>query len=246
MDLGNDDLPKEQTERPRRFQRVKERIVQHDDGEGNWLVSYADLMTLLFGLFVMITAFSTPDTKKMEKLKQETAKSMGGEYTRPYEELAQDMKNILADFKLDKEVTIEQTDEGITLISKGTLFFDSGSTDLKPRARELMEKVAEILTQKARGFRVIVEGHTDDVPIVSRMYPSNWDLSSSRASTVVRLLEWKGFPHADMRPVGLADTEPLVPNRDPAGVSLIDNQAQNRRIVVRVQKQLPQRMAKGK
>jgi len=83
---------------------------------------------------------------------------------------------------------------------------------------------------------VIVEGHTDDIPIVTPKYPSNWELSSARASTVVRLLESAGFDHSDLRPVGLADTEPLVPNR-----GLAANRALNRRIVIRVQKQLPQR-----
>ena len=52
---------------------VKQTVVVEDDGEGNWLVSYADMMTLLFGFFVILSAFSTPDTQKMEKLKQATS-----------------------------------------------------------------------------------------------------------------------------------------------------------------------------
>jgi chemotaxis protein MotB len=222
-------------------QRGTERVVLTDDGEGNWLVSYADMMTLLFGFFVMLTAFSTPDVGKIEKMREQTAKSMGVAYTKPYQDLFESLKKVLRDFHLDKEVSVEFQDTGLSLVSKGTLFFDSGSAELKPQARSLVEMISAILVDQARGFRVVVEGHTDDIPIESRYFPSNWELSSARASTVVRLLESKGFPHPSLRPMGLADTEPVVPNRTPAGVSIPANQAQNRRIVIRIEKQLPKR-----
>jgi chemotaxis protein MotB len=74
------------------------------------------------------------------------------------------------------------------------------------------------------------------------MFASNWELSSVRASTVVRLFESQGFPHAGLRPIGYGDTEPVVPNETPAGEPIPENQAQNRRIVIRIQRQLPARM----
>ena len=98
--------------------------------------------------------------------------------------------------------------------------------------------------KQAKGFRVTVEGHTDDSPIYSKSFPSNWELSSIRAGTVVRLLESKGLPRADLRPVGLADTEPVVPNRDGSGTPIPENQAANRRILIRIQKQLPKRLSR--
>ncbi len=220
-----------------RGKRIKIEEIHHDDGEGNWLISYADLMTLLFGFFVMITAFSVPNPKKLEEFKKETSESMGGQYKQPFQELSAGMHQVLKDVGLENEVTVEQTFEGVTLISKGTLFFDSGSAVLKPEAALLMDKVAGVLVREAKGFKVIVEGHTDDNPINSREFPSNWELSSTRAGLVVRLLESKGFSRSNLRPVGLADTEPLLPNRDGRGQALAANQAENRRIVVRIQKQ---------
>jgi chemotaxis protein MotB len=219
----------------KRIKRAKRLAAEsHDDGDGNWLVSYADLMTLLFGFFVMLSAFSTPDAAKLEKLKEATSESMGTTYTKPYADLEKDVQSIVKDIKLDKEIAITQDSEGIKITSKGTLFFESGSATLKDTALTLMENLAVILAQKAKGYRIIVEGHTDDSPIATKQFPSNWELSSARAGSVVRLLESKGIPSETLRPVGLAHTEPVLPNRSPAGAALPQNQAENRRIVIQI------------
>jgi chemotaxis protein MotB len=210
--------------------------VPHDDGEGNWLVSYADMMTLLFGFFVILSAMSTPDPQKIEKMKKATSEQMGGKYSMPYKELGEDIKKILAKINLDKEVSLVQSEEGVTINCKGTLFFESGSSVLLPRAQELVDSIADVLVDTGGGFKIFVEGHTDDVPIRSGIYPSNWELSAARASTVVRLLETKGFKREDMTPLGLADTRPLLPNRTPLGEAVPANQAENRRIVIRLQR----------
>ncbi|HVJ66169.1 MAG TPA: flagellar motor protein MotB [Bdellovibrionota bacterium] len=213
-------------------------VVVHDDGESNWLVSYADMMTLLFGFFVMLSAFSTPDTKKLEKLKQATAEQMGGTYQKPFEELSSSIKDVLKQINLSKEVIVNETEEGVTITSKGTLFFDSGSAEMRDQALRMMEGLSGVLVKQAQGFRIVVEGHTDDVPMKSQNYPSNWELSSARASMVVRLLESKGFRREFLRPLGLADTEPVLPNRSTAGEPIESNRAENRRIVIRLQKNI--------
>ena len=245
--FGSQPKPTAGSGKKERF-RYRTRVVteSHDDGDGNWLVSYADMMTLLFGFFVMISAFSVPDASKMEALKRETSESMGGKYTKPFEELSNSVQQTLSAINLDKDVSVAETDDGVTIVSKGTLFFDSGSSTLKPEAQNLIEKIAEVLAKQAKDFRIFVEGHTDDSPIASKEFPSNWELSSVRAGTVVRLLEGKGIPRKNLRPLGLGDTEPVSPNRDAAGLPIPANQAENRRIVIRVQKQIPKRLGDNK
>lgn len=192
--------------------------------------------------FAIIVAFSSPDSAKLEKLKQETSKSMKVEYKNPFEDLARKLIQILKELNLADQVEITKLDDGIQLLSRGTLFFDSGSASLKPIAQMLMSKLAEVLTEEAKGYRVVVEGHTDDNRVLSKKFASNWELSSSRASTVVRLLESKGFERSFLSPIGLADTRPLVPNRDAQGEPLVENQARNRRIIIRILKTLPGRL----
>ncbi len=236
-------LPTSPHEAPRkRIKKIHRAIVvKEDDGEGNWLVSYADLMTLLFGFFVLLSAFSTPDAGKLEQLKQATSEYLGTKYTKPFEQLESDVRNVVSDINLDQEIAITQDAEGVKITSKGTVFFDSGSAQLKPSAQQLMENLAKILAEKSQGFRIIVEGHTDDVPIATKQFPSNWELSSARAGSVVRLLESKGIPSDMLRPVGLAHTEPVLPNRTPAGESIPKNQAENRRIVIQIRKHFDRR-----
>jgi chemotaxis protein MotB len=235
----------EHAKKPRR-QKVKwrERLVHSDDGEGNWLVSYADMMTLMFCFFVILSAFSKPDPGKLEQLKEETSKSMGVKYENPYQKLSQVLEDLLKNSGIARDAEVLKTDEGITIVSKGTSFFDSGSAELKPQAAEFLGNIANTLGKSARDMRVVVEGHTDNVPTASRMFASNWELSSVRASTVVRLFEKQGFPHEGLRPIGYGDTEPVVPNDTPAGDPIPENQAKNRRIVIRIQRQLPPRMMK--
>jgi chemotaxis protein MotB len=79
-----------------------------------------------------------------------------------------------------------------------------------------------------------VQGHTDDSPINTPQFPSNWELSAARASAVVRYFAEKGIATERMRATGFADTIPKVPNRDPQGNPIRVNQEENRRITIRV------------
>jgi chemotaxis protein MotB len=240
------DLGHEVAKLKKQLRHAHAEILGHEpheeDSESNWLVAYADMMTLLFGFFVILSAFSTPNAQKMEELKKETALAMGGKYVKPYEDLTDGLRSVLKKVNLDKDVLIEETDEGVTLTSRGALFFDSGLAELKPQARDLMENIAGVLAQEAKGFKIVVEGHTDNVPMVSSQFPSNWELSAVRAGTVVRLLESRGLPRRNLRPVGQADTEPVAPNNDAQGQPIVKNQAINRRIVIKILKQLPNRL----
>jgi chemotaxis protein MotB len=230
--------PPPEAPKRRRVRKAKAIYVASDDGDGNWLVSYADLMTLLFGFFVMLSAFSTPNAQKFEEMRKKTSESVGGTYTSPNIELGREFRQVLKDSKLDGEVVVTEDLEGVKITSKGTLFFDSGSAILKEPAAQIMQKIAEIISKKAASYKILVEGHTDDAPISSPLFPSNWELSAARASSVVRLMEAQSIPRRNLRPIGLSDTEPVLPNRDDAGQPLIKNQAENRRIVIKVQKNL--------
>ncbi|MBY0369289.1 flagellar motor protein MotB [bacterium] len=221
---------------PKKHRLWKPEAPPAEDGESIWLLSYADLMSLMFGFFVILTSFSTPDTTKLEKLKKETAKSFDVKYEDPYQDLRARLENILVDYKLDKEVELTNGPEGIAIVSRGTLFFDVGKAELQKTAEKLLAQMGSVLAREGKGFRISVEGHTDDTPISTGYFASNWELSSTRASTVVRLFEHQGIAHQNLRPIGLADTEPLQPNRDLAGIAVPSHQAQNRRIVIRIQK----------
>jgi chemotaxis protein MotB len=85
-------------------------------------------------------------------------------------------------------------------------------------------------------FEIRVEGHTDDVPIATAQFPSNWELSAARAIQVVKLFREIGISEKRLEAIGYADTRPIAPNRGPAGEALPENMSLNRRVMVRIQR----------
>lgn len=209
-----------------------------DEGEGNWLVSYADMMTLLVGFFVMLLSFSKIDTAQFEKVKQETTKLFGGEYQIPFEEFANKLEDTIKENGLSGQVIVHKDANGVMVTFRGALFFDSGSVVLKKEALELLVRLEPTITQHAKDFGIVVEGHTDDNPINSGLIVSNWELSGLRASTVLRFFLEKGFHPQKLKALGMADTQPILPNRDETGKPIPDNQSQNRRVVLKILKEL--------
>lgn len=128
-------------------------------------------------------------------------------------------------------------DRIFTLELNSAAFFDSGLATLSPAGEAILRPIAAKLQgDEYRGYRVTVEGHTDDNPIHTAQFPSNWELSTARAAAVAHYLVDQGIPAERLRAAGYADTFPKAPNRDAAGKPIAENQAQNRRVVIRLEK----------
>ncbi len=205
-----------------------------DDGESIWLLSYSDLMTMLFSFFVMLMSFSKIDTEAFEKTRKVTTELFGGEYKRPHAEMLDKLKKEIQQQGLTEKTFFKELENGIVLTFRGSIFFDAGSAEIKAEALGLLKKVMPIVKTQSSRYKVIVEGHTDDSPISTAQFPSNWELSSQRATAVLRLFEQGGFERTHLRAMGYADTLPVVPNRDKADTPIVDNQSQNRRVVIKL------------
>jgi chemotaxis protein MotB len=126
--------------------------------------------------------------------------------------------------ELKDQVEITHEAKNIRLEIKDTLLFESGSADLKAQAATLLESLVGML-QRHPGW-LSVEGHTDDQPIATAQYPSNWELSAARASTVARYLVLHGIAAHRVQAVSHADTRPRSQNDSPEG------RARNRRVTL--------------
>lgn len=219
------------------------RSTRRHENVDRWLLTYADMITLLVALFIMLYSMSAVNQEKFGAL----ARSMRREFqvlpeqnggkvlgTRnvvdPLEQQASRLQQFLQKEGMQNQVRIRHEERGlvISLLSDGTLF-DLGSAELKPSAKQVLDRVAEVL--RAVPNPVLIEGHTDNLPIRTAQYPSNWELSAARAARVLRYLVQKGgIPAERLIAVGYADTRPLVPNSSPA------NRAQNRRVDIAVLK----------
>ena len=226
----------------------------HGGGHGSserWLLTYADLITLLLAFFVILYAMSQTDVKKMESmaaaLRVAFNNNTGGSDTpvtgqpnvlvggaTPLDFAMMQMQDQL-EKKIAEEfgekqgedgqqaVTTKITERGLVVSLASSAFFDPGAAALRSDGIALLRTVAGTL--KSSGRAIMIEGHTDDTPIHTYQYPSNWELSTSRATAVVRyLVETYKLPPERLSAAGYGEYKPLVANTSP------QNRAKNRRV----------------
>ncbi|HEY1227495.1 MAG TPA: flagellar motor protein MotD [Ramlibacter sp.] len=140
--------------------------------------------------------------------------------------LARKLNSVLAPLVNSGKVRITQTGRGITIEINASVLFDEGDAALVGNARETLRTVAGLLKDDQHAIEV--EGHTDTTPIRNAAFPSNWELSAVRASTVVRLFIENGVLEQRLAAVGRGANQPIAPNDDPAG------RARNRRVAVTI------------
>ena len=204
-----------------------------------WIFSYADLMTNLLAFFMMLLIISmskSPENtsqKLVEGIKEYVDKVVNGKKQidgtpiapeNKVTELQQVIDQYIRESGLAAQVSLSRVPTGLELTFEGALMFDTGSADIKPESGMVLENIAVLMSKLPTRFFIDVEGHTDNLPISGR-YPSNWELSSGRAGSVVRFLESKGLKSIKMRAIGYANTRPV----DASG----DAEA-NRRVVIKV------------
>jgi len=178
-----------------------------------WIVSYSDFMTIMMIFFLMCFAHRVWAKKVFfedKKIRQERA-------------LRESQAAMIQ--RLDRLASIEVQAERIDIHLPDSLLFDGGKSDLRTGAKILLAQIAPDM--KSFSGELVVEGHTDDVPLGPRSrYKSNWELSVARAFSVIKFLEEEGVPAARMSARGFGEFRPRAPNISP------ENRADNRRIEI--------------
>ena len=153
------------------------------------------------------------------------------ERTEDMRQIAQDLLKVLAPLINDNQVKITQSVRGITVEINAAVLFAPGQATLQPESAKALTAVAKLLAQAPN--QIQIEGHTDDSPINTAYYPSNWELSSARASSVARLFSANNVDPKRMVAIGYADNRPLVPNTDS------ESRARNRRVTMLIISEAP-------
>lgn len=212
------------------------KIQREEPNDEDWMTTFADMVTLLLAFFVMLAAISKVDVVLFEQVKAGMAKGIGKrDVDTPVEKMRKEMEDVIKSLKVEDVVGIGTDSQGITLEFAASSFYEPGSAEILESAIPVLNKVAATINaERYTGFQVEVQGHTDNTPISTPLYPSNWELSAARATRVVRFFADAGVVPSRMRAMGLADTAPKVPNTGPYGDPLPQNQEINRRVVVRL------------
>ena len=213
-----------------------------------WLLTYADLITLLLAFFVMLYVFSKQDTRKYDAMTMQLKAIFSGGAgvvveggrtgSQTIEATNEGPSDIQIRRELEKQIKAEVQEKNISVITdeRGIVirimdkaFYDTGKADLKDRARETLDKIAPVIKTLPNEIRI--EGHTDNVPINTYEFRSNWELSVRRATEVVRyLIENGGLAAQRISAAGYAEYRPVADNDSEA------NRALNRRIEIIVVK----------
>jgi chemotaxis protein MotB len=203
---------------------------EHENLE-RWLVSYADFITLLFAFFVVMYAISSVNEGKY-RVMSDSLVSAFKESPRSEKliELATKNPELLSGSgkPIGKMLQQPQIDavagERKKAAERMKKVAKNGEAVLQPQSMESLAAVARVLSQVENPVQV--EGHTDNIPINSLSFPSNWELSSSRAGSVVRLFTEQGVPAARMVAIGYADNRPVDTN------ATVEGRGRNRRVNV--------------
>lgn len=224
----------------------RHRPEEHVDNH-RWVISYADFITLLFAFFVVMYAISSVNISKYKslsegmksafnnkdqnKVTQSTDTIQDGPEEKKtkgtYNDGLEDLNKSLSELE-DGDYKINRQNGWIELQIKAGSLFDSGSADLKPEALiKLMKLAGKIQTLS---YTVVVEGYSDNVPIETPQYPSNWELSATRAASVGRILNSYGIPTDRIVVTGYGEQYPVSNNYTEEGRS------QNRRVNIVIAK----------
>lgn len=187
-----------------------------------WLVSYADFITLLFGLFIVLFAVSQNDKNNARAVSESIKKALtdGGlgaakakpELASAYETLQEELKNEVA----GGSVRLSMDKRGLVISLEAGSFFPSAAADISVDAYPAVAKVATVLAKLPNTIRL--EGHTDSQPIRNGRFQSNWELSASRSIAMLRVLSEKfGIDSKRMSIAGYADTQSLESNETESG-----------------------------
>lgn len=218
------------------------------EGAPEWMVTFADLMSLLLTFFVLLLSFSNMEIIKFRTMAGAVRNSLGlksefdlsdtpmGHSILPYHDpregqgegdmdadhVRDELNRMLREAGLTGRAHVRSTPRGVLLDIQGDFLFDSGHAELKPSAYPVLDRLAAYIP-RVHHF-VDVQGHSDSVPISTAAFPTNWELSAARAGRAVRYLVDAGIPAWRLRAIGLADTLPVGPNDTAEG------REQNRRV----------------
>lgn len=227
----------------------RRRHVEGHNNQERWIVSYADLLTVLLAFFVVMYGISSVDADRYKKLTEALSEAFSDgsakkqkieTITPPKPEpervvltpeqleaqamtaLGKRLANALGEYIKADKIQVVETKKGLRVDLTDELLFAEGSALLSDRAKRPLMLATGVLRDK--GVKIVVEGHTSKRPIHNALFYSNWELSATRASTVVRFLEHSGIASQRLSATGFG------PYRPADGEPVADDTASNRRV----------------
>lgn len=182
-----------------------------------WVVSYSDFVTMLLALFIVMFAISHNVNKEQAKIIEDNnlqvVENASDVPTKTADELIKELNEKLAN---NSSVTLVKDDRGLIVRMNNSILFDEGSAIIKKNASKTLDEVIGVISQVDN--KVLVEGHTDSTPINTKTYPSNWELSTARATNIIGYIIRTGkIPPQRLSAAGYGEYMPIADNTSSGG-----------------------------
>lgn len=222
--------------------RRRRKAEVQSESSAPWLTTFSDLMSLLLTFFVLLFSMSNINAEKFGNVFTSVQSVLSGsantsilndedaiiEFSQEYmqnRDLYGKVHEFVKSQELGEDVSVSMNTKGVYVELQDAILFEPGSAELKPEGIEVLKKLENLINEFDN--ELVIEGYTDDVPMSSPRYPSNWELSTARAVSVVRYLsEVEDVDPRRLSAVGYGEYRPIVPNDSP------ENRAQNRRVTI--------------
>jgi chemotaxis protein MotB len=215
---------------PSRSPDANDLLAYGEEDDTSWLIPYVDVVSLLLAFLILALAMSKVNLRKFEMV----SAAISHQAPPPsLDALKEKIDAVIASQGLEKQVKTVVDDEGLRMELKNALLFDSGQADITPTGHAAIDRVGKLLPTIDNRYQIAVEGHTDDVPIHTGRFDSNWELSSARAINVLKAFTAAGVSPQRLSAQGYADTRPATPVQGDAGAQT-RARSENRRVVIRV------------
>ncbi|MEJ5350735.1 MAG: OmpA family protein [Melioribacteraceae bacterium] len=212
----------------------EETLFREESDKDRYLITYADLITLLLGLFIILYAMSNIDSGKYKGVVAALGSIFGSDsklsivnsdkvIPTPKDKLAEDLTKLIAMYNYNNSIRLEQNERGITIHILDDILFPPGKATLSENSKLVLKRLAQVLRNLPNDIRI--EGHTDNIPINTPQYPSNWHLSVDRAlNTAYYLIKNENLSPDKVSIVGYSEYRPIASN------DLPETRALNRRV----------------
>lgn len=217
--------------------RKKAIMEEIEDDEGSWLLSYADMMTLIACFFILMMAFAKFDpvgfTEKSKIISQHFNKE---KYKNSETKMKILSEEIAKHPEIKKKSKITVHDSEVVISFSGTVLFEEGGVTLNDQAGVAVDTLVDIIKTFDPGFNILVEGHSDNFEARNSTsnLKSSWAIAGARAAAVVEKFEFFGFDPKKLKAISWGDSKPLLPNKDKNGDILEQNVKMNRRVIIKV------------
>lgn len=211
---------------------LRRKTMTAEKGEGLWLMSFSDMSLLLMAFFVLQLAMSNPDRSKADRLKEAVTKEDSkGSLRHVSQELLTEIKKR----NLGHLTEVSMDMNGLSIEFKDRSLFEPGSAKPDQGSLKAAEQIMAVLTLATGKYSLILEGHTDDVPLRNGRFKNNWELSSARATSLLEEFKRRGVDENKMAIRSYAHTKPRQSTDGLKGRGLAEARAQNRRVVIRLE-----------